>query len=140
MPSYKPDYDDDTMTKEERNQIRLEQDETADLISSEKVEGTPVKNRANEELGTIHHFMVGKRDGKVRYAVMSYGGILGFDENYYPLPWDALTYDTDLDGYVVDMDKEQLSRDKAPSYGKQEQPNYDGDFDRRIRIYWLRTA
>lgn len=142
MTTYNKPFDErsETMTSEDRNQQRLQQDETGDLISSEKVDGTPVVNRQGEELGTIHHFMVGKRDGKVRYAVMSYGGFLGMGEDYYPLPWDALTYDTDKGGYVVDIDRERLSQDKAPSYPKNEEPNYDEEFDRQIRIYYLRAV
>ena len=140
MPSYKKPFDEETMTKEERNQIRLEQDETGDLISSEKVDGTKVVNRDGEEIGTIHHFMVGKRDGKVRYAVMSYGGLLGMGENYYPLPWDALTYDEDCDGYVVDIDKQRLTRDKAPNFRREEEPKWDGEFEREIRIYYFGTV
>ena len=142
MPTYKQPFDQDpeTMTREDRNQERLKRDETNELISSEKVDGTPVVNKEGEQLGKIHHFMVGKRDGKVRYAVMTYGGFLGMGEDYFPLPWDALTYDTDLGGYVVDIDKERLSRDKAPSFKRNEEPNFDSEFDNRIRIYYLRTA
>jgi hypothetical protein len=68
------------------NSDPIGRDETHDLISSEKVDGTAVYNRQGERLGSIHHFMVGKRDGKVRYAVLSFGGLFGMGENYYPLP------------------------------------------------------
>ena len=140
MPSYKRPFDEDVMTREEQNQIRLEQEETGDLISSEKVEGTKVVNRDGEELGTIHHFMVGKRDGKVRYAVMSYGGFLGMGEHYYPLPWEALTYDEDCDGYVADIDKERLREDKPPSFRRDEEPQWNRGFDEQIRIYYLQVV
>ena len=69
-------------------------DETDRLIASNKVEGTAVYNRQGERLGSIYNFMVDKRSGQVEYAVMSFGGFLGIGENYYPLPWKALTYDT----------------------------------------------
>jgi hypothetical protein len=36
--------------------------------------------------------MIGKISGKVANAVMSFGGFLGIDEDYYPLPWSVLTY------------------------------------------------
>lgn len=64
--------------------------ETPDLISSEKVDGTAVYNREGEKLGAIHHFMVGKRDGRVYYAVMSFGGLFGMGVDHYPLPWGVL--------------------------------------------------
>ena len=58
--------------------------------------------------------MVDKRSGQVAYAVMSFGGFLGIGESYHPLPWKALTYDTSMGGYVVDLDKDRLQG--APSY------------------------
>jgi hypothetical protein len=45
---------------------------------------------------------------------MSFGGFLGMGERYHPLPWRMLTYDTRQDGYVVDLDRDQLKG--APSY------------------------
>ena len=80
-------------------------DETDELIASNKVEGTDVYNRQGEHLGTVYNFMVGKRSGQVAYAVMSFGGLLGMGESYHPLPWNALTYDTNQGGYVVDLDR-----------------------------------
>ena len=71
-----------------------ETDETDRLIASNKVEGTAVYNRQGERLGSIYNFMVDKRSGQVEYAVLSFGGFLGIGEDYYPLPWKALTYDT----------------------------------------------
>ncbi|MGF9764017.1 PRC-barrel domain-containing protein, partial [Microvirga sp. 0TCS3.31] len=86
----------------------MEKDETTDLIASNKVEGTAVYNRQGEKLGEVYNFMVGKRSGGVAYAIMSFGGFLGIGQKYHLLPWNALTYDTDKKGYVIDADKERL--------------------------------
>lgn len=109
-------------------------DETYDLIASNKVEGTAVYNRQGERLGTVYNFMVDKRSGQVRYAVMSFGGLFGMGGSYHPLPWNVLTYDIDKGGYVVDLDKQML--EKAPSYRAGEEPTYDRDYGRRINDYW----
>lgn len=108
----------------------IARDETHDLISSEKVDGTAVYNRQGEKLGTIHHFMVGKRDGRVRYAVLSFGGLFGMGERYYPLPWDVLTYDTSMGGYVIDLDKNVL--EGAPSFERNDEPAYDRAYGERV--------
>ncbi|WP_414903113.1 PRC-barrel domain-containing protein [Sphingomonas flavalba] len=115
-------------------QNATERDETGNLISSSKVEGTKVYNTAREHLGSIHHFMVGKRSGKVEYAVMSFGGFLGMGESYHPLPWDVLSYDTDQNGYVVDIDKDRLKG--APHYGVNEEPAYDRAYGRSVYDYY----
>ena len=81
-------------------------DETQRLIASNKVEGTPVYKRDGEQLGSVYNFMVDKYSGQVAYAVMSFGGFLGLDESYHPLPWKVLTYDTRLECYVIDLDRE----------------------------------
>lgn len=109
-------------------------DETFDLIASDKVEGTAVYNRDGERLGTIRNFMVGKRDGQVRYAVLSFGGLFGMGERSYPLPWEVLTYDTDKGGYVVDLDKELLKN--APSYERGDEPNFDRTYHEQIYGYY----
>src|ERR1700730_6953203 len=90
-------------------------DETKRLIASNKVEGTPVYKRDGEQLGNVYNFMVDKYTGQVAYAVMSFGGFLGLGESYHPLPWKMLTYDTRLEGYVIDLDRECLKN--APRYG-----------------------
>jgi len=61
---------------------------------------------------------------------MSFGGFLGLDESYHPLPWKALTYDTRLECYVIDLDRE------APRYGVGEEPFADPAFGQRLGDYY----
>ena len=70
--------------------------------------------------GNVYNFMVDKYTGQVAYAVMSFGGFLGLGESYHPLPWKVLTYDTRLEGYVIDLDRERLKN--APRYDAGEEP------------------
>ncbi|ANY79599.1 photosystem reaction center subunit H [Microvirga ossetica] len=112
-------------------------EETQRLIASSKVEGTPVFNRAGEQLGTVYNFMVDKVSGQVAYVVMSFGGFLGIGESYHPLPWRALTYDTRLGGYVVDIDKDRLSG--APRYEAGEDPFMDDEYGARVDAYYRTT-
>ena len=112
----------------------LATDETDRLISSDKVEGTPVYNPKGERLGKVHHLMIDKYTGQVAYAVMSFGGFLGLGESYHPLPWKVLTYDTRLEGYVIDLDRERLKN--APRYGVGEEPFADPAFGQRLGDYY----
>ncbi len=109
-------------------------DETDRLIASDKVEGTAVYNRAGERLGSVHNVMIDKFSGQVAYAVMSFGGFLGIGERYHPLPWRALTYDTGLGGYAVDVSRDQL--EDAPSPGRDEAPWGDPAYGRRVSDYY----
>ena len=40
--------------------------------------------------------MLEKVSGRASYAVLSFGGLLGIGDHHYPLPWQALTYDTSV--------------------------------------------
>lgn len=110
-------------------------DETRDLIASSKVEGTAVYDPDGDRLGTITSFMVDKRSGQAEYAVMQFGGFLGIGADYYPVPWQMLSYSTDHGGYVVDLDKDML--EDAPRYGSEDEaPTYDADYDRSVYTYY----
>jgi hypothetical protein len=65
---------------------------------------------------------------------MSFGGFLGIGERYHPLPWDKLTYDTALGGYVVDVTREQL--EGAPSYARDEMPWSDPLYGQTVYGYY----
>jgi sporulation protein YlmC with PRC-barrel domain len=109
-------------------------DETDRLIASNKVEGTAVYNRQGERLGSVYNFMVDKYDGKVAYAVMSFGGFLGIGDSYHPLPWESLDYDTQQGGFVVDLDRSKL--EAAPSYRANEDPWSNRDYGRSVYEYY----
>jgi hypothetical protein len=100
------------------------------VISSDKVQGTAVYNGAREKLGSIDDLVIDKRSGMVRCANLEFGGFLGIGTDRYPVPWSLLTYDTELDGYVVPIAKEQL--EKAPHHPKAEAPVYDDAYGRQV--------
>ncbi|MGZ8369216.1 MAG: PRC-barrel domain-containing protein [Rhodoplanes sp.] len=81
----------------------LDRRETVSLIGSDKVEGTHVYHADGTKIGQIERVMIDKVSGKAAYAVMSFGGFMGIGEDYYPLPWSALTYNPRMDGYEVDI-------------------------------------
>lgn len=110
------------------------------LIASDRVEGTVVYDREGEKVGTVRKLMLGKIDGQVRYIVMGSGGLFGFGEDDVPLPWDALDYDSQLGGYKLrNLAKEDLDREKAPSFKRDEEPDWTEDYDQTVRLYYFRT-
>lgn len=101
--------------------------ETVSLIGSDKVEGTAVYGADDRKIGSVQRVMIDKISGKVAYAVMSFGGFLGMGEDFYPLPWASLTYDTRLEGYRVAVTEDQLKG--APKFNR----NTDWDWSDRSR-------
>ena len=109
--------------------------ETHNLIASDKVEGTPVRRSDGDKIGTIERVMIEKRSGKVAYAVMSFGGFLGLGHDHYPIPWSLLRYDTRLEGYVVEMNDEQLKG--APRFTADHPFDWnDSERGRRVHDYY----
>ena len=71
------------MSIDEQNEEILTSREHGWLISADKVEGTPVVDPTGEKLGSIERIMIDKPTGKVAYAVMSFGGILGIGDRHH---------------------------------------------------------
>lgn len=100
----------------------LSRRETWTLIAASKVKGTSVYDDRGNSLGSIYDVMLDKRRGAVAYAVLSFGGFLGIGDKYHALPWHRLTYNEELGGYVVDVDKRTL--EAAPYYDDANAPDW----------------
>ncbi|MCQ8783912.1 PRC-barrel domain-containing protein [Mangrovibrevibacter kandeliae] len=107
---------------------------TSDSIEASRVNGTAVYNTEGEHLGQIDDVVIGKRDGRVRYAIMSFGGFLGIGEDYHPLPWEVLKYDERQGGYVVGITRESL--EGAPRYARSTTPWGDPAYGRSVDDYY----
>ena len=79
------------------------------LVAADEVAGTTVYGADGSNVGTIDRVMIDKQSGKVAYAVMSFGGILGIGGDERPVPWNTLTYDTTLGGFRTSITEAQLS-------------------------------
>src|SRR4051812_203279 len=125
-----------TTTQSESNKDReIPREETANLIASDKVEGTPLYGADRKKIGRVETVMIDKITGQVAYAVLSFGGFLGVGSERYPIPWSMLKYDEDLGGYITPITKEQLKN--APKISENE--TWEGDEDQvaLIETYYV---
>ena len=97
--------------------------ETTTLSGRDKVEGTAVYGADGATIGSVQRVMLDKMNGNVRYAVISFGGFLGMGEDYYPLPWSNLKYDTKLGGYRVGVTEQSLKG--APKFNRGDDWNWN---------------
>jgi sporulation protein YlmC with PRC-barrel domain len=95
------------------------------LIAAHQVQGTTVYNAALEKLGRVEDVMIDKASGRIAYAILSFGGFLGIGDRYYPLPWEKLSYDTEMGGYIVDVSHDVL--EGAPSYTDEAAAGWDDE-------------
>jgi sporulation protein YlmC with PRC-barrel domain len=111
-------------------------DTSGDVISSDKLEGTAVYNEDGEKLGSIDDLMIDKHLGRVRFAILEFGGFLGMGTDRYPMPWDVLKYNTTIGGYMVPMERVRL--DGAPKYNADQAPIFDPAYGASIdRFYGI---
>lgn len=108
--------------------------ETHSLVASDMVVGTAVYDPNDNKIGSVERLILEKTSGRVSYAVLSFGGFLGLGEDYYPVPWQMLTYDESVGGFRVTITKEQV--EKAPKYHAGEEYDWSSDNGRRISDYY----
>jgi sporulation protein YlmC with PRC-barrel domain len=94
-------------------------------IRASKVIGTSVYNGAGDKIGKVEDVVLDKQSNNIMFAVVGFGGFLGMNEKFHPLPWSTLDYQKGKDGYVVNVTKEQLQA--APADGIDELTRTDGN-------------
>jgi hypothetical protein len=63
--------------------------------------------------------MIDKLSGQIAYAVLSFGGFLGFGQKHFPVPWRSLKYNPKQGAYEFEVTEEQLRA--APSFAPGEE-------------------
>ena len=101
-------------------------------IRATKVIGTDVYNPGGDKIGKIEDVVLDKTSNNIMFAVVGFGGFLGMNEKYHPLPWSTLDFGPDRGGYVVGFTKEQL--EAAPADGIDQLTKGDG-MGYRDRVY-----
>jgi sporulation protein YlmC with PRC-barrel domain len=79
-----------------------------EIMAAATLEGNDVLNLAGEKLGTLQDIMIDVPSGRVAYAVLARGGVLGIGDKLFAVPWGALTLDTDRKCFLLDIDVERL--------------------------------
>ena len=84
------------------------------VVSASRIIGEPVVNRQNENLGEIHELVIDAKNGRLAYAVLSFGGFLGLGNKLFALPWKALEFANTENKLILNVDKEKLKA--APGF------------------------
>jgi hypothetical protein len=91
------------------------------LMGSDTLMGNDVYNPQGEDLGDVKEFMIDMASGKVCYAVLSFGGLLGMGDKLFAVPWQALTLDTINKRFTLNVAEEALK--DAPGFDKDHWPS-----------------
>jgi sporulation protein YlmC with PRC-barrel domain len=97
-----------------------------------------VVNLSGEYVGKIEELMVDVTTGRVAYAVLSFGGFMGFGSKLFALPWSALTVDEGHKRFVCNVTKEAL--ESMPGFDKDHWPDlYDLEYATGVYRQWGAT-
>lgn len=105
------------------------------VMSAATLSGYLVRNRDNEDVGSIEELMVDPDEGRVAYAVLSFGGFLGFGGRLHAVPWSALTLDAEERVFYLNVDKNTL--ESAPAFYEENWPDFtDREWGSRVHRHY----
>jgi sporulation protein YlmC with PRC-barrel domain len=82
-----------------------------------KIIGEAVVNREDESLGKIHELVIDATEGRLAYAVLSFGGFMGMKNKLFAMPWEAFEFSNTENKLILNVDKEKL--ESAPGFDKE---------------------
>ncbi len=91
-----------------------------ELMGADTLLGNDVYNQDGEDLGDIKEFMIEMSSGRIAYAVLSFGGLLGMGDKLFAVPWAALRLDTVNERFTLNVPKDRLK--EAPGFDKHSWP------------------
>jgi len=104
-------------------------------LSATTLIGDKVVNRQGENLGKIEDLMIDPEQGRVGYAVLSFGGFMGMGDKLFAVPMQALKLSRADKWFVLDVDKERLKN--APGFDKNNWPDIsDRSFGTTVYSYY----
>jgi sporulation protein YlmC with PRC-barrel domain len=90
------------------------------LLPASTVKGDKVINMAGENLGKIEDMMIDLENGRIAYAVISFGGFLGIGNKQFAIPVEALSVRPGERAFILNVSKEIL--EKAEGFDKDNLP------------------
>ena len=91
------------------------------VLGASTLNGDKVRNSAGEEIGKIDEIMIDIPSGRVAYAVLSFGGVMGMGNKLFAVPWRKFKVDEDEKCFVLNTDKTML--ENAPGFDKDDWPD-----------------
>lgn len=102
-----------------------------------KLVGMNVRNSEGEKLGAVEDLVINLESGKVAYVAMGYGGVLGFGEKLFAIPFAEFKMDhgNNETYLVLNMTKEKFNA--APGFNKSQWPDFaDPNWSQTIDKYY----
>jgi sporulation protein YlmC with PRC-barrel domain len=101
--------------------------------------GMKIENVSNQSMGKVHNTVLDLPAGRVLFVILAPDSSLELGNNYYALPPNALTWNTEQKGLVSDISKEKLA--SAPHFARDNWPSLsDPTFASQVYQYYGKSA
>jgi hypothetical protein len=109
------------------------------VLSASSLTKDSVRNRMDEDIGSIREIMIDVPSGRVAYAVLSVGGFLSIGDRLFAIPWESLVLDEDRQCFILDVDKNRF--ENAPGFDKENWPDMtETSWNHGVREYWINSG
>jgi sporulation protein YlmC with PRC-barrel domain len=101
------------------------------VVRGKDLMGLNVYGDKDEKLGDIQDLVIDPVQGKIRYAVVTFGGFLGMGDKYFAVPWSDIQFVSKgttssgtikEDHCILAISKDELKN--APGFDKNNWPNF----------------
>jgi sporulation protein YlmC with PRC-barrel domain len=97
------------------------EDEHINAFRVDKIIDSGVINLEGKPIGTINDLVIDIDTGGVVYAVLEFGGFLGFGDKLFAVPWQSLS-SVPAEGIFI-LDQSEAKLQKAPGFDKDNWPD-----------------
>jgi sporulation protein YlmC with PRC-barrel domain len=114
------------------------------VVRGKDLMGLNVYDDNEDKLGDIKDLVIDPAQGKIRYAVVTFGGFLGMGDKYFAVPWSDIQFvskgttstGTIKEDYcVLAINKDELKN--APGFDKNNWPNFaDRNWSSNVDKYY----
>jgi sporulation protein YlmC with PRC-barrel domain len=115
---------------------KLDDKTTGNSIRASQLMGANIQNSKGESVGEISDVVLDAARGKVSYAAVTYGGLMGIGDKMFAVPWEAFRCvqdPDDADDYYLVLDVTPEKLEGATGFDQDSWPNFaDASFKSQL--------
>lgn len=115
-------------------------DDDAAWYRLDDLTGTDVRNVEDENLGSVNDVVFDPQSGQVTHVIVARGGFLGFGEDHYAIPIDAVHVTAGLETVVIDRSESEVENAPTIDPDRMRNPQTMMEERRETDEFWTRDS
>lgn len=83
------------------------------VLPATPLKGVKVINTEGKDIGHIEEIVLDLNSGRIAYAVLAFGGFMGFGEKLFAIPFRAMLFDHANNHFILNVPKAKLDADEG---------------------------